>query len=162
MAAPQAIIQSISDEVYLYFNHFAIDALYNQWPHVSTCGGTRLEQLPPFFSASSSLPVIKRDWRQLFTGCRNFVASNLHSPLFFFNTWPWSSLELYVLLMAFVYNNNNNNNNCDPRTTYNSVSSSASVGGNSAWQSLLRDRDISALGLCGHWDGQLNKACSCY
>jgi len=73
-----------------------------------------------------------------------------------------------------INNNNNNNNNiiiiiimgrpglsprhgdrpptdnCDPRTTVNSISSSASFGGSSARQRLLRDGDISALGLSGH------------
>jgi len=42
--------------------------------------------------------------------------------------------------------------NCDPRTTFNSVSTSASFGGNTARQRLLRDWDISALWLSGHWD----------
>jgi len=40
--------------------------------------------------------------------------------------------------------------NCDPRTTLNSVSTSASFGGNSTRQRLLRDGDISALGFSGH------------
>jgi len=91
--------------------HSAIEALDDWRSCVSSRCGTSLEQfatfrLIVFIPASIEAEIFRRSnpAAEYWTNISRIKLVNI--IWFYFVKWPWSSSELYVLLMSLVYNNN--------------------------------------------------------